>query len=370
MTVNHPDTIYRIALSLCEGVGPILAKNLINALGSAEAVFKASDNQLGAIPGINLKVRNSIKNDYPLQRAEEEMAFVDRNGFLMHFFQDASYPRRLKHCADAPVILYQKGNLNLNPTKSVSIVGTRSVTDYGRSFFNDFMPDLKSFEPQVISGLAYGVDAIAHREALNNKLKTIAVVAHGLDSVYPALHRGLAKDILEQGGAIVTEFLSQSKPDRENFPKRNRIIAGMSDAVIVVEAARKGGALITADLAFQYNRDVFAVPGRYRDTFSEGCNLLIKSNRANLLESTKDLEYIMRWKQQEQVQQVQLPLFDDMSTEEQSLITVLGTDSNPKEIEWLAKKMELPMSKLLVQLMNLELKGVLISMPGKRYRLA
>ncbi len=370
MTVNHPDTIYRIALSLCEGVGPILAKNLIKAFGSAEAVFKETDKALGAIPGINIKVRSSIKNDYPLARAEEEMAFVDRNGFLMHFFQEASYPRRLKHCADAPIILYQKGNLNLNPNKSVSIVGTRSVTDYGRSFFDDFMPELKAYQPQVISGLAYGVDAIAHREALNHQLKTIAVVAHGLDSVYPALHRGLAKDILEQGGAIVTEFLSQSKPDRENFPKRNRIIAGMSDAVIVVEAARKGGALITADLAFQYNRDVFAVPGRFRDTYSEGCNLLIKSNRANLLESTKDLEYIMRWQQQEQVQQAQLPLFDEMSVEEQNLISMLGTDSKPKEIEWLANKMELPMSKLLVQLMNLELKGILISMPGKRYRLA
>jgi DNA processing protein len=370
MTVNHPDTIYRIALSLCEGVGPILAKNLINTLGSAEAVFKESDKTLGSITGINIKVRSSIKNDYPLQRAEEEMTFVDRNGFLMHFFQDASYPRRLKHCADAPVIIYQKGNLNLNPGKAVSIVGTRSVTDYGRSFIDSFMPDLKGFQPQVISGLAYGVDAIAHREALNHQLKTIAVVAHGLDSVYPALHRGLAKDILEQGGAIVTEFLSKSKPDRENFPKRNRIIAGMSDAVIVVEAARKGGALITADLAFQYNRDVFAVPGRFRDTYSEGCNLLIKSNRANLLESTKDLEYIMRWQEQKQVQQAQLPLFDEMSTKEQNLITMLGTDSSPKEIEWLAKKMEMPMSQLLVQLMNLELKGVLISMPGKRYRLA
>jgi len=370
MTVNHPDTIYRIALSLCEGVGPILAKNLINALGSAEAVFKESDNGLAAIPGINIKVRTSLKNDFTLQRAEEEMAFIDRHGFLMHFFQDSSYPRRLKHCADAPVILFQKGNLNLNPNRSLSIVGTRSVTDYGRSFLEHFMPQLPAFQPQVISGLAYGVDAIAHRESLNHNLKTIAVVAHGLDSVYPALHRGLAADIIESGGAIVTEFLSQSKPDRENFPKRNRIIAGMSDAVIVVEAARKGGALITADLAFQYNRDVFAVPGRFRDTYSEGCNLLIKSNRANLLESTKDLEYIMRWQQQEQVQQAQLPLFDDMTTEEQNLISAIGTDSQPKEIEWLANKMELPMSKLLVQLMNLELKGILISMPGKRYRLA
>ncbi len=369
MTVNHPDALYRIALSLCDGVGPILAKNLIDNLGSAEAIFKETDKGLAAIPGINIKVRESLRAEHPLKRAEKEMSFIEKNAFLMHFYQDTSFPRRLKHCADAPVILYQKGNLNLNPSRSIAIVGTRSVTNYGRGFLEDFMPDLKAFQPQVISGLAYGVDAIAHRESVNHNLKTIAVVAHGLDSVYPALHRGLATDILEKGGAIITEFLSESKPDRENFPKRNRIIAGMSDAVIVVEAARKGGALITADLAFQYNRDVFALPGRYRDTFSEGCNLLIKSNRANLLESAKDIEYIMRWQQKEQVQQAQLPLFDDMSAEEQNLISAIGVDSQPKEIEWLANKLELPMSKLLVQLMNLELKGLLVSMPGKRYRL-
>jgi len=369
MNIHHPDTIYRIALSLCEGVGPILAKNLINALGSAEAVFKEKDKGLAAIQGVSYKVSSALKAEYPLQRAEKEMSFIDKNGFLMHFYQDASYPRRLMHCADAPVILYQKGNLNLNPNRSLAIVGTRSVTTYGRSFLEGFMPDLRSFQPQVISGLAYGVDAIAHRESLNQNLKTIAVVAHGLDIIYPALHRGLAADILEKGGAIVTEFLSESKPDRENFPKRNRIIAGMSDAVIVVEAARKGGALITADLAFQYNRDVFALPGRYQDTFSEGCNLLIKSNRANLLESTKDIEYIMRWPLKEQVEQAQLPLFDDMSAEERNLISAIGADSQPKEIEWLANTLQLPISKLLVLLMNLELKGLLISMPGKRYRL-
>jgi DNA processing protein len=370
MTVDHPDALFRIALSLCEGIGPVLGKSLINSLGSAEAVYKASSKTLSSVTGISAKISANIRDKFPLERAEQEINFIVKNGFLMHFFDDSSYPRRMKHCADAPLILYQKGNLNLNPNRSVAIVGTRSMTDYGRSFMEGFMPELKAYEPQVISGLAYGVDALAHREAVNQKLKTIAVVAHGLDSIYPALHRKLASDILEDGGAIVTEFLSQSKPDRENFPKRNRIIAAMSDAVIVVEAARKGGALITADLAFQYNRDVFALPGRRNDTYSEGCNLLIKSNKASLLESTKDLEYIMRWEQQAAVRQVELPFYNAMSKEEQDLIGLIGANSKPKEVEWLAVKLELPISKLLVQLMNLELKGLLISMPGKRYRLA
>lgn len=370
MTVNHPDTIYRIALSLCDGVGPILAKSLINELGTAEAVFKESPSHLASLSGISGRVVQGLKDKEILKRAEKEMHFVESNAFLMHFFQEASYPRRMKHCADAPVILYQKGNLNLNPNRSLAIVGTRSVTDYGRNFMDHFMKDLEAYQPQVISGLAYGVDAIAHRESINHNLKTIAVVAHGLDSIYPALHRGLAQDILSSGGAIVTEFLSESKPDRENFPKRNRIIAALSDAVLVVEAARKGGALITADLAFQYNRDVFAVPGRCRDVFSEGCNLLIKSNRANLLESVADIEYIMRWQQKEELQQATLPLFDDLSESEQTLIGIIGSNNQAKEIEWLAAKLELPMSKLLVQLMNLELKGLIVSAPGKQYRLA
>jgi DNA processing protein len=370
MTINHPDALYRIALSLCDGIGPILGKSLINSLGSAEAVFKASAKTLTSVAGVSAKISTSVRDKFPLERAEEEMAFIDKNGFLMHFYDDSSYPRRMKHCADAPLILYQKGNLNLNPNRSVAIVGTRSITDYGRGFMETFMPELKVYEPQVISGLAYGVDALAHREAVNQGLKTIAVVAHGLDSIYPALHRKLAADILADGGAIVTEFLSQSKPDRENFPKRNRIIAAMSDAVIVVEAARKGGALITADLAFQYNRDVFAVPGRRNDTFSEGCNLLIKSNKASLLESAKDLEYIMRWQQKLAVQQVELPFYDDLTKEEQDLIGIIGANSQPKEVEWLATNLELSMSNLLVQLLNLELKGLLVSMPGKRYRLA
>ena len=282
--MNTETLKYQIALTLIPGVGDVLAKNLISYCGSAEEVFKQKKAQLFKIPDIGPVIAESIVKFNSFKRAEEEIKFIEKYKIQPLFYLDKTYPERLKQCYDSPPLLYYKGNVELNQTKILAIVGTRKASDYGKAITEEIISGLSQEGILIISGLAYGIDIYAHKAALKNNLNTIGVVGHGLDTIYPAIHKPVAEKMINQGG-ILTEFMSKTKMSPENFPARNRIVAGISDAVLIVEAAEKGGALITAEIANSYNRDVFAIPGRSIDTVSRGCNYLIKSNKAALVES-------------------------------------------------------------------------------------
>lgn len=370
MKISDEAKRYALALSFVEGIGPIRAKKLIKHFGDPALIFNNNAKDFENLSGIGESLIRELKKETYLIRADAEIERLQRESWQMHYFEDSAYPRRMRHCEDGPIILFQKGNTNLNPSRVLAIVGTRSMTDYGRHFLEQFMKDLAAYDVLVISGLAYGVDACAHRYANDNGIANAAVLAHGLDRIYPGLHRSLSQDVINGGGSMLTDFPSNTNPDRENFPKRNRLIAALSDAVLVVEAARKGGALITADLANQYNRDVFAVPGRYNDPLSAGNNLLIKSHRANLLEGIRDLAYVMRWDKPDSLSpKPQLQLFDELPANEQNLVSLLGNDRDAKSIDWLQLNCGFNRSRLLQLLMQLELKGLVESMPGSRYRI-
>jgi DNA processing protein len=361
-------SLHQLALSCLPGIGPVLARNLLSYCGDAEQVFKAKSKQLAHIPGIGPKTIEFLNNNSALKRAEQELRFIDKFNIKSLFITDEEYPKRLRNCGDAPLIVYFKGNADLNAVKVISIVGTRNATEYGKEICRTLLEDLKIHQPLIISGLAYGIDAAAHKEALKNNLSNIAVLAHGLDRIYPAQHRGMAERIMECGG-LITEFMSETIPDRENFPKRNRIIAGLADLTIVVEANIKGGALITADLANSYNRDVFAYPGRINDEFSRGCNFLIKTNRANLMTRVADLEYLMGWNT-EKVSSVktQLSLPINLTVDEQILADILYANGS-LAVDELALLTGFQQSKLVMTILGMEMKGSIISLPGKVYKM-
>lgn len=359
---------YQIALTLIPGIGDVLAKNLLAYCGSAEAVFKEKKSSLLKIPGIGDKVARGIVNHNTFSRAEEELRFAIDNDVQLLFITDDKYPERLKQCIDSPILLYYRGTVDLNVTRFISIVGTRQVTDYGRTFIEKFIADLVPYNVCVVSGLAYGVDILSHKHALKYNIPTIGVMAHGHDRLYPGLHTNVSKEMLLNGG-LLSEFPSGTNPDRENFPKRNRIVAGISEATIVVEASKKGGALITAELANSYNRDVFAVPGRIGDVFSEGCNQLIKSNKAALIQGVNDLEYILGWTSEKQEKKVvQSQLFVDLDQNEKRLVDCLK-NGEKKTSDKLSIELNWPTSRVVAQLTTLELKGVVLSMPGKVFKL-
>ena len=361
-------SLHQLALSCLPGIGPVLARNLLSYCGDAEHVFKAKSKHLAQIPGIGPKTLEFLNNNSALKRADQELKFIDKFKINALFITDKEYPKRLKNCADAPLTVYFKGNADLNAGKVISIVGTRNATDYGKEICRTLVEDLKVHQPLIISGLAYGIDAAAHKEALKNDLSNIAVLAHGLDRIYPAQHRGMAERIMECGG-LITEFMSETVPDRENFPKRNRIIAGLADLTIVVEANIKGGALITADLANSYNRDVFAYPGRINDEFSRGCNFLIKTNRANLMTKVADLEYLMGWNT-ERVSSVktQLSLPINLTGDEQILADILYANGS-LAVDELSLLSGFQHSKLVMTILGMEMKGSIISLPGKVYKM-
>jgi len=358
---------YQISITLIPGIGDILAKKLIAYCGSAEGVFKEKKQNLLRINGVGDAIAQAIINQNVYKRAEEEIEFIHKHNIRPLFYLEKSYPSRLKNCYDSPVMLYYKGNSNLNHQKVISIVGTRNMTEYGKAICEKLVQDLVAHSPIIVSGLAYGVDICAHKAALNNNLETVGVLAHGLDRIYPSLHKSTAEKMLQQGG-LITDFLSKTNPDRENFPKRNRIVAGMADAVIVVEAGNKGGALITADIANSYNRDVFAVPGKLNDTYSQGCNRLIKTNKAALIESMKDLEYLLGWQLNDAKKAEQKKLFLTLNKEEEILVDLLRAKGN-LPIDELCFESNISLSKLSMLLLNLEFNGVLKSLPGKVYQL-
>jgi DNA processing protein len=358
---------YEIALSLIPNIGDVRAKKLVAHCGSAEAVFSEGRTALQKIPGIGEALTKDILTAKVFERAEQELQFIEKHRIIPIYFLDKAYPKRLTHCEDSPLILYYRGNADLNSSKIISIVGTRMATDYGLQLCEQLISDLAPYRPLIVSGLAYGIDLQAHRVSLDNQLETVAVMAHGLDKIYPAMHRPIAKRMLESGG-LLTDFTSRTMPDRENFPRRNRIVAGMADATIVIESKRNGGSLITAEIANSYNRDVFAFPGNIGSVTSEGCNSLIKRNKASLIESAADIIYIMGWEAKQATIPVQKKLFIELSEPEHRLLDLLK-ERPTVHIDDLSLLAGIPVSRASALLLNLEFNGLIRSMPGKVYRL-
>jgi DNA processing protein len=359
---------YQIGLTLLPGVGDVLGKKLVAYCGGVEAVFKQKRSALEKIPGIGQKLVNSILSQNVLHRAEEEIKFIEKHNITPLFYLDKHYPDMLKHCVDSPILLYFKGNSGLNVPRIISIVGTRNITEYGKEVCEKIIRGLAEYNPLIVSGLAYGVDTCAHRAAIDNQLKTVAVLGHGLDRVYPYLNKSLANKISDQGG-LLTEFMKGTKPDRENFPQRNRIIAGMADATLVIEAAKKGGALITAAIANSYNRDVFSVPGRIGDTWSEGCNLLIRDCKAALVQDALDIALSLGWEKQTGKKPArQRELFVELTPDEEKVVNIMR-ENNQVGIDDVVLKSELPTSKVAAALLSLEFQGIVRAMPGKVYKL-
>lgn len=362
---------YSIALEMIPMVGSITAKRLLSYCGSAEAVFKANKADLLKIPNIGEVLANSILNQDVLRKAEKELDFIRKSNIKPLLYTNADYPAYLRQCEDSPVVLFQKGDIDINAYKAISIVGTRNCTPYGINLCETLIADIaqRGYNPLIVSGLAYGIDICAHKAALKYGLKTAAVVGTGLDAVYPAAHRAIAKQIGECG-ALLSDFPSGTVIDRKNFIRRNRIVAGLSEVTIVVESGEKGGALVTADIASSYNRDVLAFPGRVGDESSVGCNNLIKKNVAALITGIGDLEQLMGWDTQamKQPAEVQLPLFAELTVEEKAIINVLK-DNNSEHVDGIAHKTGLPMAKLSALLLNLEFAGHVQALPGKQYAL-
>lgn len=360
---------FQIGISLIPGIGSITAKKLIAYTGSVEAVFSEKKKDLLKIPGIGEMLAEQIVNQKIIDIAEKEVEYVEKFNIQYSFYLDASYPVRLKNCEDAPVILFYKGNPDFNKTKVLSIVGTRNATDYGKEMCNQLITDLKQrgHDVLIVSGLAYGVDICAHRAALKSGLQTIAVLAHGFGTLYPGVHRATAKEICEQG-ALLSDFIHTEMPERNNFIKRNRIVAGLCDATLVVESGIKGGALITADIASSYNRDILAIPGKSTDNYSKGCNWLIKTNKAALVETVEDLEYSLGWEIKNTQKTTQAQLFVEVSEEEQVLVNILK-EHGELPIDIIALHADKPVSKVSALLLNLEFSGLVRSLPGKIYRI-
>lgn len=357
-----------MALHFVPGVGDFLVKQLVSYCGSADQVFKQSKARLLKIPGIGEITTDAIRQGKAFDRAEKEFRKAEREDTEILFFTDKAYPLRLKNIDDAPSLLYVKGNINLNQAKTVAIVGTRQATSYGKGQVEKLIDGLVTHEALVISGLAYGIDIHAHKQALKHGLNTIGVLGSGMDVIYPAAHKEIAKKIINQG-ALVTENPFGTKPDAHNFPARNRIIAGLCDGLIVVEAAEKGGALITADIANSYNKDVFAIPGNLGSTYSEGCNKLIKIHKANLLMSVKDLEYIMGWTGLDKNPELQLTLdLPKFEPDELTVLKVLQEKKMPVMIDDLSARTGLGQGLLASLLLTLEFKNEIVSLPGKMYK--
>jgi len=362
--------LYPIGLTMIRGIGDILARHLLETIGDAEAIFKENTRCLEKIQGIGSKHIAEIRNPQVLQKAEKELAFVEKHRIKVFYMKDDDYPRRLYECPDAPVTFYFKGETNLNAEKVISIVGTRKSTPYGRAITENLVHDLADQYPDllVVSGLAYGIDIQAHRSALNAGLPTVAVLAHGLDQIYPSMHRDTARNMLDKGG-LLTDYPSNTNPDRQNFVCRNRIVAGLSDATVVIESAEKGGSLITADIAFSYGRDVLTFPGRVSDAHSKGCNALIRQNKAALITSAEDLIAALCWSEPEKIDSsVQTSIvFPENSVNEQVLFYL--RKEKELHINQLARLTDIPVYEISSILFDLELDGLIKVLPGGMYRL-
>jgi len=362
------DTLYQVALTLVPQLGPVQSRLLIDAFGSAQTIFKTPAPALEKIEGIGTARARSIKNFRDFAAAEKELRFIEKYKIKPLFITDQDYPQRLLNCYDPPTLLYYKGTANLNSSKIVSVIGTRTHSTYGELLTESLVRDLATQEILIISGLAFGVDARAHKSCIKNELPTVAVLAHGLDSIYPQQHNGLAREILKRDGGLLTEFRSFTKPDKHNFPTRNRIVAGICDAVVVIESGMKGGSMVTAEIANGYNKDIFAFPGRITDTKSAGCNFLIQNNKAMLVASAADLLRFLGWDEEKIRPAKQRHLFVQLNEPEKKLLELFANNVQPT-IDELIFYSGLNSSGVAAALLNLELNNIIKSMPGKKFRL-
>lgn len=366
------ETLYAMALSKVPRMSLSNINMLYSTLGTATAVYEHRHNIRDAVPDATDRLAEALRGmDESLKRAEVEMDFAQKKNIRCLTMADADYPQRLLECPDAPIVLYYCGNANLNTSRIINIIGTRHSTDYGRDICRSFISDLQRSRPDilVVSGLAYGIDINAHRAALDCGMQTVGVLAHGLDRIYPSVHRATAATMARQGG-LLTEYMSQTAPDKLNFVRRNRIVAGMCDATIVVESAAKGGSLITAELAESYHRDVFAFPGRIYDQYSEGCNRLIKSNRATLIQTADDFLTAMGWDTPTDTHSapLQQELFPELTPEEQLIVSTLQ-QADDKQINQIVVETSMPFSRISSLMFELELKGIVRVLGGARYKL-
>ena len=368
ITPAPTESYYMIALLEIPSIGSTIAKNLIEKFGSAQQIFSLSFEKLKGLGNVGGHIIEAIEKEHIFNTAREQINYSETNGIEILNYFEPKYPQRLKHCSDAPLILYFKGTCDLNNMKIVGIVGTRNATTYGKQMCKSVIEELAEQNVLIVSGLAYGIDVNAHQEALNHNTPTIGILAHGLDTIYPKGHSSIAQRMTIKGGLII-EHKTKTRPNRENFPKRYRIVAGMCDAIIVVESAITGGSMITAKLGNDYNRDVFSIPGRLGDKYSEGCNHLIKTNQAHLLQASKDISYILGWNNvKKQPKVIQKQLFIELNTEEQNLIDAI-TKQTTATIDDIAYSLQLPISQVSTQLLMLEFKGLIKQLPGKIYEL-
>jgi DNA processing protein len=370
--MSDQNLIYQIGITLVRGIGNIIAKQIIDNLDDISLVFIEKKHLLERIPGLSRRIIAEIHQPEVLKRAEQEIRFIEKNKVIPLFITDSDYPNRLRECVDSPVMLYYRGNTDLNTAKIISVVGTRSASAYGRDMTEQLIHDVKGKFPDtlIVSGLAYGIDFFAHRAALRENVATVGVLAHGLDRIYPSIHRTTAVEMLNKGG-LLTDFMSETNPDRQNFVKRNRIIAGIADCTIVVESAEKGGALITANIADSYNRDLFAYPGKADDRYSAGCNSLIKYRKAALVTSARDVFREMNWDAETRLAgrpAVQRSLFIDLNPEEKMVFDLLSKAGN-LQLNSLAIELNWPVSQLSGVLFELEMKGIVRCKPGGVYGL-
>lgn len=366
--LSQQELLYVLALQNTPHLGDTSAKKLLRTFGSAEAIFKAKKSQLLAVEGIGAHRIKDLNEKYLLENAEKELVFISNNNITPRYFLDPSYPDLLKQCLDGPILYFEKGNIDLKGKKTISIVGTRKATHYGTAFCEKLIEELAPLQPVIVSGFAYGIDIVAQKKAMELGLQTIGCLAHGFNQIYPKSHKKYVASI-EKNGGFISEFWSNDDFDRNNFLKRNRIIAGLSEATIVIESADKGGSLVTADIAHSYHREVFAVPGRATDIQSQGCNTLIKTQKAQLISSAADVIYLLNWEVNlADKKPLQPQLFVELSTEEQTIFNFLST-KDQEMLDVIALSCNLPTFKVASLLLNMELKGVVKPLPGKLFKI-
>lgn len=364
--MNDAELLQHLSLTMIPQVGDIQIGILLKHFGSAASVLNASPKALEEVPGIGTVRAASIRNCHVQQRVEAEWRFIQKNHITVLVKGNQGYPSKLEHCMDAPHVLYYKGSSDLLNKRVVSVVGTRSPSQYGKDRVVELMAVLGQYNVMVVSGLAYGIDTLVHKEALNNTLETIGVLGHGLDQLYPHANKALAAEMLQQGG-LLSEFMEGIKPEKQNFPKRNRIVAGMADAVVVVESGSKGGSLITADIANSYNKDVLAYPGRATDPSSKGCNQLIRNHKANLITCGQDLVEFMNWAEdQYQSSKVQHAMKVSLSDGENVILSIIS-HHDPCPIDLLTNLSGLNPGLVSAHVLSLEMAGLITSLPGKLY---
>ena len=356
-----------LRLQKSRAVGDILAKKLIVNVGNVEQVFREKTSVLEKINGIGNHVIKHLFDKKNLDLAEQELKYIKDNNIDFSYFLDVDFPINLQNCIDSPILFFKDGNIDFSNSKIISIVGTRNITSYGRDFTNSLIEELAEYNPIVVSGFAYGIDICAHKAAIKNNLQTIAVLAHGLDQIYPKVHKKYINQVNLNGG-FLTEFWHEETPLRENFLKRNRIVAGISKATIIIESAEKGGSLVTADIANSYNRDVFALSGRATDLYSKGCNNLIKNNKAHLLTSAEDIVKMLNWDIQEKPKSIQKQLFVELNEREQKVYDFLH-EKGSQTLDVISLECNIPVFQLSSILLQMELKGITKPLPGKMFEL-